>query len=129
MEIILNLVWVLLAVAIVRLWTSYARQEGVSRRAQVIALATLIVILLPVISITDDLQTIQNPAELECCARRNHVASCPHSIFPAIAALTPSAFAKPSLCFLRFVGPSSFPVPTVDNPALAPIQNRPPPVA
>jgi hypothetical protein len=129
MEFILNLVWVLLAVAIVRLWTSYARQEGVSRRAQVIALATLIVILLPVISITDDLQTIQNPAELECCARRNHVVSCPHSIFPAVATLPPPTFAMASYGFLRFVAPSNFPVPTVDNPALAPIQNRPPPAA
>jgi hypothetical protein len=129
MEIVLNLIWVLLAVAIVRLWTRHARQEGASRRTQLAALAMLIAILFPVISVTDDLLTIQNPAEVDCCARRNHAAQCPHSIFPAVAALAPPAFATPSLGFVRFVAPSSFPVPTVDNPALAPIQNRPPPAA
>jgi len=130
METILNLAWVLLAVVIVRLWARYAPREGASRRTQVAALTVLILILLPVISVTDDLMAAQNPAETtDCCARRNHAASCPHSIFPAVAALPPPAFAKPSFGFLRFVAPSDFPVPTVDNPALAPIQNRPPPVA
>ena|ERR1700686_4674216 len=129
MEIVLNLIWVLLAVAIVRLWISYARQKGASPRTQLAALAILIAILFPVISVTDDLLTIQNPAELECCARRNHAVSCPHSIFRAVAALPPPAFATPSFGFLRFVALSSSPVSTVDNPALAPIQNRPPPAA
>jgi hypothetical protein len=100
-----------------------------AQRTQVAALAMLIVILFPVISVTDDLQTIQNPAELDCCARRNHEVSYPHSIFPAVATLPPPVFAKPSFGFLHFVTPSSFPVPALDNPALAPIQNRPPPVA
>jgi len=129
MELVLNLIWVLLAVVIVRLWMSHARQEGASPRTQLAALAILIAILFPVISVTDDLLTAQNPAELECCARRNHAVSCPHSIFPAVDALPPPAFAAPSFGFLRFVAPSSSPVPTVDNPALAPIQNRPPPAA
>jgi hypothetical protein len=129
MEIILNLAWIFLAAVIMWLWLRYAPCEGASRRTQVAALAMLIVILFPVISVTDDLQTIQNPAELDCCARRNHEVSYPHSIFPAVATLPPPVFAKPSFGFLHFVTPSSFPVPALDNPALAPIQNRPPPVA
>jgi hypothetical protein len=129
MEIIFNLVWVLMAVAFVRLWTRYARKEGTSRWLQAIALATLIVILLPVISVTDDLQAIQNPAELECGVRRNHAASNPDSIHPVVAALPLSAFAKPSVGLLYLVALASFPFPSVDNPALAPIQNRPPPAA
>jgi hypothetical protein len=129
MEIILNLAWIFLAAVIVWLWLRDAPCEGASRRLQMIALAMLIAILFPVISVTDDLQTVQNPAELDCCARRNHAALCPHSIISAVAALPPPAFAQPSSGFLRFVAPSSFPVAALDNPALAPIQNRPPPVA
>jgi hypothetical protein len=129
MEIVLNLIWVMLAVAFVRLWICHARQEGASRRTQIAALAMLIAILFPVISVTDDLLILQNPAEVDCCARRNHAAFCPHTIFPAVAELPPTVFAVFSFVFVQFVAPSSFPVPTVDNPALAPIQNRPPPTA
>jgi hypothetical protein len=129
MEIVLNLVWMLLAAVSVRLWLRYASREGASRRTQVAALAMLTVILFPVISVTDDLQTAQNPAEIDCGARRNHEVSCSHSIHPMVAAVSPQVFDEPSFGFLRFVVSSSFPVPTVYNPALAPIQNRPPPAA
>lgn len=129
MEIVLNLVWILLAVVLVRLWLHYAPRNGVSLRTQVAALAMLIVILFPVISVTDDLQIAQNPAELDCCARRNHAVSCSHSIHPMAASISQPVYAEPSFGFLGFVGPLGFPVPTVDNPALAPIQNRPPPAA
>jgi hypothetical protein len=129
MEIVLNLVWVLLAAVIVRLWLRHAPCDGVSRWTQVAAVAMLIVILFPVISVTDDLQTAQNPAELDCCARRNHAVSSSHSIHPMAAALPQPVFAEPTFGFLRLVASSSFPFPIVDNPALAPIQNRPPPAA
>jgi hypothetical protein len=130
METILNLAWVLLAAVIVRLWTRYAPQEGASRRTQVAALAVLILILLPVISVTDDLMAAQNPAETtDCCVRRNHAASCPHSIFPAVATLPPPVFARLSFGFLRFIAPSRVPAQLVKIPALASIQNRPPPAA
>ncbi|MGA2350276.1 MAG: hypothetical protein ABSF70_07585 [Terracidiphilus sp.] len=129
MEITLNLFWVLIAVVFVRLWTRHARLEGASRLTQLAALAMLIAILFPVISVTDDLLTMQNPAEFECCARRNHAGSCPNHIFPAVAALPPRSFPVAAFGFLRFVASSSFPVLTIDNPALVPIQNRPPPTA
>ena len=54
MEIILNLAWIFLAAVIMWLWLRYAPCEGASRRTQVAALAMLIVILFPVISVTDD---------------------------------------------------------------------------
>lgn len=129
METFLNFVWMLLAAVIVWLWLRYAPSYGASRRTQIAALAMLIAILFPVISVTDDLLSLQNPAELDCCVRRNHAASCPHTIFPAAAALLPPDFAKPSFGFLRLVSPTSFPVPAVDNPALSSIRNRPPPAA
>jgi hypothetical protein len=43
---------------------------GATRRTQMVALAVLILILFPVISVTDDLQAIQNPAEVDSCLRR-----------------------------------------------------------
>jgi len=129
MEIVLNLVWMLLAAVSVRLWLRYASREGASRRTQVAALAMLTVILFPVISVTDDLQTAQNPAEIVCGARRDHSVSYSHSIHPMVAALPQPIFAEAPFGFMLFAASSSFPVPTVDNPALAPIQNRPPPTA
>jgi hypothetical protein len=89
----------------------------------------LILILFPVISVTDDLEAIQNPAELDCCARRNHAASCSHSIFPAAATLPPPVFTRLSFGFLRFAAPSRIFVPLVKNLALTTVQNQPPPTA
>ena len=129
MELILNLVWVMLATLMIWLWMRHAPCEYLSRRMQVIALLMLIVILFPVISVTDDLGAAQNPAELDCCARRHHAVSCPHSIFPAAATLPPPVFAELSFGFLRFAAPGNRPAPLVELPALASIQNRPPPAA
>jgi hypothetical protein len=96
---------------------------------QFVALAVLILILFPVISVTDDLQAAQNPAETDCCLRRNHACSTPHSIIPAIAALPLPVFAELSFGALHVVAPGSLPAPLLENPALAPVQNRPPPAA
>jgi hypothetical protein len=129
MEIVLNLVWLLLAVMIVALWLRYAPRKGATRAMQVAALAMLIVMLFPVISVTDDLQTIQNPAELRLDARRNHAALSSHSNFPSVAAHVPPVLANPSFGFLGFVAPTCNLASRGYNPALAPIQNRPPPAA
>jgi hypothetical protein len=129
MELALNLVWALLAVVLVRLWLRHASRNGASTRMQAAALAMLIMILLPVISVTDDLQALQNPAELDCCARRHHATACPHSVFPAVATLPPPVFAGLSFGVFRLAAPTPLPAPLVEIPALASIQNRPPPVA
>jgi hypothetical protein len=91
MELALNLVRALLAVVLLSLWLRHGHGETASGRAQVAALAMLIVVLLPQISVTDDLQTLQNPAELDCCARRHHADSCPPSVLPPVATLPPPA--------------------------------------
>jgi hypothetical protein len=129
MEIALNLVWLLLAAVIVRLWISFAPRKGASLRTQIGALAMLILFLLPVISVTDDLQAAQNLAEYDtyACLRRNSTVVSPHSIFPATAMLPVFMFTELSfLCFCS-VAPGHLPVGTPNNPALAAIQNRPPP--
>jgi hypothetical protein len=129
MELVLNLVWALLAVVLVKLWLRVSPCNAASSRAQAVALLVLVVLLFPAISATDDLIAAQNPAEVDCCARRHHAACCPHAIFPAAAALPPPAFAGLSFGCMHFIVPSRMDAPLVEIPALASIQNRPPPAA
>jgi hypothetical protein len=128
MELILNLVWALLAILLVRLWLRHAPRGCASTRTQIAALAMLILILLPVISVTDDLQSIQNPAEVDS-ARRNHAAASPHSIFSDVATIPPPVLAELSFGFSGFTAPGQPQAPLVAVPALSSIQNRPPPAA
>ncbi|MDE3186735.1 MAG: hypothetical protein KGM96_04330 [Acidobacteriota bacterium] len=129
MEILLNLSWALLSVLTVCLWMCLESRTGVNRRMSFISLVMLIVILFPVISVSDDLWSLQNPAETDTCLRRAHQASCAHSIFPATAALPEQVFAAPRFGFQRFTAPLAQRPLAVDNPALDAIQNRPPPSA
>jgi hypothetical protein len=129
MELTLNLAWALMAVVLVRLWLRAAPSSSACPRSQMVALLMLIVILFPVISVTDDLGAALNPAELDCCARRHYAVYCSYSIFPAAATLPPPVFAELTFGFLRFVMPGNHPAPSVEIPAMASIQNRPPPVA
>src|SRR5208337_1050121 len=98
-------------------------------RLSFIALVMLIVVLFPVISVSDDLWSLQNLAETDTCQRRDHLASCPHSIFPAVAALPLTAPPELTASFQPFVLPFMLPLRAVQNPALESVQNRPPPSA
>lgn len=134
MEFALNLAWVLLAALMFSLWLRFAPPAGHERRTQdrrlqLVALAMMLLILLPVISVTDDLLAVQNPAETASSVRRDHGCASAHSIFPSIAALPQPASAGVSFGFLRFAAQGSPPAPLVERPALAGIQNRPPPAA
>jgi hypothetical protein len=134
MELTLNLAWVLLAALMVCLWLRPTRRTGSDRRSQdrrmqLVALAVLLLILFPVISVTDDLQAAQNPAETDSSLRRDHLVANPHSIFPAVASLPLPLFAELSFGIPCIATADSFPAPAIDHPALAPIQNRPPPAA
>jgi nitrate reductase NapE component len=134
MELFLNLAWVLLAALMVCLWPRFAPRSGPGgrmkdRSMQLVALAVLLLILFPVISVTDDLQAVQNPAETDSSLRKDHVAASPHSIFPAVAALPLPVFAGLFSGSPRIAATSSIAVPAIDHPALASIQSRPPPAA
>jgi ABC-type uncharacterized transport system YnjBCD permease subunit len=130
MELALNLIWSLLALVMVCLWLRQAPRDASQRRAQMIALCVLLIILLPAISMTDDLMAAQNPAEVDSSLRRDHDYVRPHAIFPAAAAMLQLAFAGVSLdTHHQAVAPSLDSAPAFDPPALAPIQNRPPPAA
>jgi hypothetical protein len=129
MELTLNLAWMLLAALMFWLWMRHALREGASRRTQLVALAVVILILLPVISVTDDLMAAQNPAETDCCQRKDHVCSNAHSLPHAVAALALPVFTELSSDSLRLAAPRNLPAPLVEIPALTSIQNRPPPAA
>lgn len=129
MEICLNFAWVLVAIWMVALWLRYGPRTGENRRMQLVALAVLVLILLPVISVTDDLMALQNAAEADCCLRRDQLVASPHFIFPAPAALPQSFAAELVLYSRRIAAPSRIPAPQVYQPALTSIQNRPPPSA
>lgn len=132
MEVFLNLVWVCVAALMFSLWLRFASRSGSnrrvdSRRIQFVALAVLVLLLFPVISVTDDLQAAQNPAEAASCHRRDHVYSTTHGIFPAVGALPLPAFAGLTLGIPHPTKQYGLRTPVVANRALAPIQSRPPP--
>ncbi|HEX3986979.1 MAG TPA: hypothetical protein VHX13_10260 [Acidobacteriaceae bacterium] len=134
MELLSNLVWIAVAIA---LWGGWLAQRGRGRgaslpsglRAQVAALAVLTLILLPVISVSDDLQASHNPAEVErTCIRSDQHLLRPDAIPPAPAALAAvigSLLPCPpgAIAFLR-----TLPVPRSDRTESVPIlASRPPP--
>ncbi len=134
MELSLNLAWVALAALMFCQWLHLALRTGPdrniqNRRAQFVALAVLLLILFPVISVTDDLQAIQNPAETDSSIRRDHIVSHAHSIPSAVVALPLPVFAERSFGALSLRAPGNLPAPALDHPALASVQNRPPPAA
>jgi hypothetical protein len=129
MELALNLFWVLLTALMLFAWVRFAPCGGLNRRRQALALALLVLLLFPVISVTDDLQTSQNFAEADCCLKRHDAMASPHSLLPSFDALPSSAFTGICLRALGVASPAQLFVPPVQHLVLHPIQNRPPPSA
>jgi len=128
MELILNLFWGLTAIAMFLLWLRFGLAAG-SRRIQAVSLVVLLLILFPVISVSDDLFSLQNPAEVDCCARRDHdMAAVISFVPPIVASMLPSAAdLLPSA--QRLTAVEDAPAHPGVLPALASIGNRPPPAA
>ncbi len=129
MELALNLAWALVAIATLGVWLGFAPRAGAERRVQLTALAVLILILFPVISVTDDLLATQNPAETDSCVRRAYVSSHAHSNAPITSALPPRAFAGLFFGAAPIAAPRALSAAIVEHPGLSEIQNRPPPAA
>ena len=75
-ELLFNLLWVGISTGLLGLWLSGRRRrtDDAPRhgaRMQIAALAVLILILFPVVSLTDDLQACTAPAEVEHLVRRD----------------------------------------------------------
>ena len=129
MEVVLNLAGAFVAFTAVCLWLRWAPHVGHGRRTQLVALSLLILILFPVISVTDDLLAAQNPAETDSALRRDHVISSLHSVSSDAAGLPDLPVAEVPFGFLLRAAPGTLRVPTVNFPAFAPVENRPPPTA
>lgn len=130
MEIFLNLAWGALSLCIVCTWLHMGRSAGADRRHQIVAMAILIAILFPVISVSDDLMAAQNPAETDSCQRRDHLAdSGAHALLAMVSALPPAIFQGVAFGFHRFSSPRDLPPRVAECPDLTAIQNRPPPAA
>jgi hypothetical protein len=125
MELVLNLAWALIAVTGICLWVRLDRRKGAERYMPIVALLMLIVILFPVISVSDDLWSIQNPAETDSVQRRDQLAS-PHSILPVFAALCVPGL-EMSFGFGNWAPRAYTTLPAPAAPPPARIQNRPPP--
>jgi hypothetical protein len=110
-EIFFNLMWVAVTVALIAAWFAALRRPGIRPLGpaiglQLIALAILAAILLPAISLTDDLQATVNPAETEHLSRRAGLQGSPdqqsHSQ-PVPFAPPVAAFTIPSRVLLGFM--------------------------
>ena len=129
MELILNLVWLVLAALMLWLWIRLIPCENTGRWTQIIALAVIVLLLLPAISATDDLTAAQNMAEADGCPRKDHVCPAKH-----MAQLATTDLPLPVASVIHA---SSLNVPLRDNlerltvkiPAMASIKSRPPPAA
>jgi hypothetical protein len=111
------------------LWMHYAPPQGPSRRTQLIALALVIAILFPVISVTDDFMMAQNPAETDCCQRKAHAGVNAHPTLHPVAVTLSLFLVELSSDSFQFAVQDNLLDLTAKVPAMASIQNRPPPAA
>jgi hypothetical protein len=128
MEQLFNFVWVFVATASIYLWLKRGRRTPKNGRSSLVGLAMLALILFPVISVSDDLWSLQNPAETDSCNRRAHNANNSNQHFPASAALPEPIGAELNFEFGRLDVPRLAELTAAINPAFGFIENRPPPV-
>jgi hypothetical protein len=129
MELYLNYAWMCAAVTSACLWVRLGRRTLVHQHLSLVGLFLFIVILFPVISVTDDLWSVQNPAEAKTFQLREQRATSLHSASPGIEALLSRANAEFNFEPQRVSALLYGPLLAVDHPAPGPIQNRPPPWA
>jgi hypothetical protein len=134
-ELLLNFAWAMLSVSLGFLWIRglrhvSTRSKRFDTRVQLLALAMLIVVLLPVISMTDDMQAMST-AEIEHVTRRADL--LPSADQPLGLAASPDARLFPTRHFF------DLPIfarvePLIENlrpqcGSIRQLANRPPPVA
>jgi hypothetical protein len=128
MEQFLNLSWLVVALSLVCLWLPGGLVARTHRRTQLVALVMLIVILFPVVSVSDDLLAVQYAAEADFWLCRKHIVSSPNIISPPSEGLPQAFSTEISVTFTRhFMEDRRFTIAAV--PCIEAIQNRPPPSA
>ena len=128
MEPLFNLMWALVAAASICLWLKRGRRTPQGGHSSLVGLAMLAVMLFPVISVSDDLWSLQNPAETDSCHRRDQFDGHTQKHFPATAALPEPLGVELTFEFQRLDMPRIAGLTAVINPAFGFIENRPPPV-
>lgn len=127
MELALNLAWMMLTALMCGLWMRYAPVKGVDRRTQFVALALVLLILFPVISVTDDIVMAQNPAETDYCQRKDHAVENAHvTLHPVAAAILPVITAVSSESS-QLIQQGHLPALAATVRGMDRIQSRPPP--
>jgi len=130
MELFLNLAWLLLAGVLVWHWLQGETRAKTGGGLQLIAIAVLVAILFPVISMSDDLLAVQNASEADNYQRRDQlVPSNNHPVQPALNIIAAVISAGLLLGFSRFAIPILAPRYELEHPELAILGNRPPPAA
>lgn len=107
MELFFNIVWLSVSILLVIFCAYSIRHEHTKLSWSVaVALFVLLVLLFPVISMTDDLQAMTSPAEVEHLMRRHHDAPMLHmgsNMLEAVALLSLIiiGIALPAICSIR----------------------------
>jgi hypothetical protein len=127
MELYLNYAWMFAAIASVCLWVPLGRRRLLNRDLSLVGLFLFIAILFPVISVTDDLWSIQNPAEAKISQLRERGATSPHSASSGVTDLHYRATADLGFDRQQLGALLYAPLLAVDHRAPDPIQKRPPP--
>jgi hypothetical protein len=133
LELLFNLIWVVLSTGLLGFWLSTKlrqQDDGVrsSLRVQIAALAVLVIILFPVVSITDDLLVCTAPAKAEHLIRQDlqdlqheHTSTTSHLIATLLSFQNPSG----TLTSAHFC--SSTEAVSSSEQYLSIVGNRPPP--
>ena len=139
MEILLNCVWLLLGLSLIAAWSARAwrtrtsKADGLlpSRQLQFTAVLMLVILLLPVISLTDDIAMCTAPRDAERALRLHD----PFDGSQSTSALLPSTMAwMDAVAILLHTGPGR-PVEQAANLVIQlagtrlPVDSRPPPAA
>jgi hypothetical protein len=133
MELALNIAWALCSLGLIWLWVRTAPSRSkhpIPRTAQALSLLMVVLLLLPVISLSDDLVAAQGLAETDCCVRR---ALQSHELHPSVV---PASLAVPEQEFAIFALNGLFQTTVQIDGQTAPtpilsrsLDNRPPPRA
>jgi len=131
MELVLNFAWLLMCVALVALWRHLGHKKPVhgetSCAMQLVALGVVLLILFPVISVSDDLLMAQSPAETVSCVHKSCNCGHHHHPMPMQAALPEHSKTQAAVEYTTLVLKSKLLDRSTQNPALRRVENRPPP--
>ena len=139
MEILLNCVWLVLGLSLIAVWSAHAwharpyKSDGLlpSRQLQFTAILMLVVLLLPVISLSDDIAICTAPRDAERVLRLHDLLDGSQPM----PALLPSTMAWMDAVAVLLHGGPGRPVEQEAKLAIQlaktgqPIDSRPPPVA